>query len=82
MRVHPGVVLSNANSITSMKTIREIAGGNTDPTQLAKHRDPRCKATEEEIRAALSGHYRPEHLFVLEQSLDLYDAHQEADRGV
>lgn len=74
MNVQLHVVLSNIHSLTAMKIIREIAGGNTDPEQLAKHRDPRCKATEEEIRAALSGHYRPEHLFVLEQNLGLYDA--------
>ena len=33
-------------------------------------------ASEAEIAAALTGHYRPEHLFVLRQNLELYDAFQ------
>jgi transposase len=76
MNVQLRVVLSNLNSNTGMAIIREIASGNTDPHQLAKHRDPRCKATEDQIRSALTGHYRPEHIFVLKQNLDLYDAFQ------
>ena len=77
MNVHLRVVLSNLTGNTAMAIIRDIAQGNTDPQQLAKHRDPRCKATEEQIRSALSGHYRPEHIFVLKQNLDLYEALQQ-----
>lgn len=77
MNIHLRVVLTKLAGNTAMAIIREIAQGNTDPQQLAKHRDPRCKATEEQIRSALSGHYRPEHIFVLKQNLDLFEATQQ-----
>ena len=43
---------------------------------LAQHRDARCQASEADIMAALTGHYRPEHVFVLQQNLELFDAYQ------
>src|SRR5207245_2095289 len=39
-------------------------------------RDYRCRASHAEIKEALTGHYRPEHLFVLQQNLELFDACQ------
>ena len=57
-----------------------IVGGETDPRVLARHRHPRCKATEDEIAASLTGHYREEHVFVLRQALELYDVYQETIR--
>jgi hypothetical protein len=36
-------------------------------------RDTRCHSSAEVIEKALTGHYRGEHLFVLEQALALYD---------
>jgi len=77
MNIQLHVVLSNVNSNTGIAIIREIARGKTDPHELARHRDPRCKASEEEICSALSGHYRPEHVFVLAQTLDLFDTIQQ-----
>jgi hypothetical protein len=44
---------------------------------LATYRDARCKASEETIREALTGHYRREHVFALRQVLELYDSYQE-----
>jgi len=43
---------------------------------LAQHRDGRCQATHAEMVAALTGNYRPEHLFVLTQNLELFDTCQ------
>jgi hypothetical protein len=37
---------------------------------------PRCRATEQEIEASLTGNYRREHVFALRQHLNLYDAYQ------
>jgi hypothetical protein len=51
--------------------------GKTDPQHLAKHRDDRCRSSEGEIAAALTGNYRPEHVFVLKQNLELYNAIQQ-----
>lgn len=33
----------------------------------------RCKSSAATIQAALSGNYRPEHVFALQQALELYD---------
>ena len=73
MNVQLHTVITNIIGKTGMSIIRDIVAGETDPTLLARHRDERCKATEDEITAALTGHYRPEHVFLLRQALDLYD---------
>ena len=44
---------------------------------LAAHRDPRCRASQDEIAASLTGNYRAEHLFVLRQHLELFDTFQQ-----
>jgi transposase len=44
---------------------------------LAANRDRRCHADVETIQRALTGTWRAEHLFALEQALALYDACQE-----
>src|SRR6266704_1256619 len=58
--------------------ISDITGvaGLPDPHALAQHRDRRCQASAAEITGALTGHYRPEHVFVLQQNLELFDAYQ------
>ena len=70
-------VISDVTGVTGMLILRDIVAGETDPTVLARHRNPRCKASEEEIAASLTGHYRDEHLFVLRQQLEVYDFYQE-----
>ena len=69
-------VLSDITGLTGLRIIRAIVAGERDPVQLAAHRHGRCRASEAEIIAALTGHYRPEHLFALEQNLALFDACQ------
>jgi transposase len=76
MNLQLQVVISDLAGLTGLRIIRDIVAGQTDPRQLARRRDGRCKASEEEIAAALTGHYRPEHLFVLQQNLELFDAFQ------
>lgn len=73
-------VISDVTGVTGIAILRDIVAGETDPTVLARHRHPRCKASEEEIAASLTGHYRDEHLFVLRQALELYDLYQEKIR--
>ena len=70
-------VISDVTGVTGIAILRDIVAGQTDPTVLARHRHPRCKATEQEIAASLTGHYREEHLFVLRQAIELYDLYQE-----
>ena len=47
------------------------------PSKLATLRQPGVKKTEAEIAKALTGNYRPEHLFALQQALALYDFYTE-----
>lgn len=54
-----------------------ILAGQRDGTELAKLRNPHIKAEPETIRKSLEGNWRPEHLFTLGQSRDLYRIYQQ-----
>lgn len=75
VRVHRAV--SDIDGVTGMAILRAIVAGERDARKLAKLRDRRCRKSEEEIAEQLSGHWREDHLFSLEQSLKMYDAIQE-----
>jgi transposase len=66
-------VVSDITGVTGMKIIRALVAGERDLDVLASYRDVRCRASVETIKAALNGNDRPEHIFVLTQSLELYD---------
>src|SRR5438128_5905935 len=76
MNLQLSTVISDITGVTGLRIVRDIIAGQTDPRALAQHRDARCQASEADIRAALTGHYRPEHVFVLQQNLELFDAYQ------
>jgi transposase len=69
MNLQLHLVVSDITGVTGLKILRDIVAGHTDPQQLARHRDHRCRASVAEIVAALTGHYLTEHLFVLRQNL-------------
>jgi transposase len=75
VRVHRAV--SDIDGATGMAILRAIAGGERNAQKLAKLRDPRCRKTQQEIAEQLSGHWREDHLFSLQQALKMYDAVQE-----
>lgn len=75
VRVHRAV--SDLDGVTGMAIVRAIVKGERDARKLAKLRDPRCRKSEEEIAEQLTGHWREDHLFSLQQSLRMYDAIQE-----
>jgi transposase len=75
VRLHRAV--SDIDGATGMAILRAIAEGKRDPQELAKLRDPRCRKSELEIAEELTGHWREDHLFSLEQALQMYDAIQE-----
>src|SRR5499425_1949492 len=75
VRVHRAV--SDIDGVTGMAILRAIAGGERDAQKLAQLRDRRCNKTEAEIAEQLSGHWREDHLFSLQQALKMYDAVQE-----
>jgi transposase len=77
MNLQLPLVVSDITGVTGLRILRDIVAGHTDPQQLAQHRDYRCRATEAEIVAALTGQYRPEHVFVLRQNLELFDQFQQ-----
>ena len=56
--------------------LRNIAQGERDPEKLARHKRALIRATRREIARSLEGAWRPELLFVLEQSLHLHDTNQ------
>lgn len=66
-------VLSDITGVTGLKIIRAIVAGERDGHKLAQFRDERCKKSEVEIAKSLEGHYKREHLFALQQALELYD---------
>jgi hypothetical protein len=76
MNVQLPLVVSDITGVTGLKILRDILAGRHDPEDLARHRDDRCRASHTEIKEALTGHYRPEHLFVLHHNLELFDACQ------
>jgi transposase len=76
MNLQLHTVISDITGETGMRILRDIVAGVTDPKTLASHRHARCRATEHEIEASLTGNYRREHVFVLRQNLELYDAYQ------
>jgi transposase len=76
MNLQLPTVISDVKGDTGLRIVRDIVAGKTDPQALAQHRDRRCHASEAELIAALTGNYRPEHVFVLQQNLELFDAYQ------
>jgi len=75
VRVHRAV--SDIDGVTGMAILRAIVGGERDGRKLARLRAPRCRKSEKEIAEQLSGHWREDHLFSLQQALKMYDAVQE-----
>jgi transposase len=69
-------VISDITGVTGMRILRDIVAGVSDPMALATHRDYRCRASQEEIAASLTGNYRAEYLFMLRQELELFDTFQ------
>jgi transposase len=76
MNVKLTEVVSDIVGGTGLKIIKDIVRGERDPLQLAKHRHSACKASEAEIASALYGNWRSELLFILEQTLKLYEFYQ------
>lgn len=70
-------VISDLTGTTGLAILDAILKGQRDPEALSQLRDRRIKASPETIAKSLAGDYRPEHLFVLRQSLASYRAYQQ-----
>jgi hypothetical protein len=66
IRVHHGV--SDIDGKTGTAIVKAIVEGERNPIVLARLRDGRCKKSEKEIAAHLTGTWRDEHLFNLGQA--------------
>lgn len=76
MNVQLHQVVTDITGLTGMAIIRAIIAGERRPEVLAALKDHRIKKTTGEIAQALTGDYRPEHIFVLQQELQLYEVYQ------
>jgi transposase len=73
MNVQLANVISDISGVTGMAILRAIVAGERDPHRLSTLKHNRVRASREEIARSLEGNWREELLFVLEQSLELYD---------
>ncbi len=73
MNIQLSQAVSDVTGQTGQAILRAIAGGERDPQKLAALRDRNCKNSEEEIAKALTGRWQEEYLFILEQSLEIFD---------
>jgi transposase len=76
MNVQLANAISDVTGTTGLAIIRAIVAGERDPWKLAKFRDRRIRASEEEIAHSLEGRWQPDVLFELEQVVEAYDFHQ------
>lgn len=76
MNVQLHKAVSDVTGVTGMRILRAIVAGERDLGALARLRDRRVKASEEEVARALEGTYRAEHMFALSQALEGYDFFQ------
>ena len=73
MNVQLSQEVSDITGVTGLTILRAIVAGERNPQKLASMPKPGCKKSLEEIGKALTRTWREEHLFVLQQSLELYD---------
>ena len=73
MNVQLANAISDLSGTTGLAIIRAILAGERDPRELAKLRDPRLQAREEEIAHSLEGNWREDVRFELQQAVDPYD---------
>jgi transposase len=70
-------VISDITGTSGMAILRAMVAGERNPYKLAERKHSLIRATREEIAQSLQGNWRPELLFILEQSLSLYDTYHE-----
>jgi transposase len=73
MNIQLANVLSDVSGMTGQAIIKAILAGERNPHKLAEFRDPRVKASEQQIAQSLEGNWQPDLLFVLKQEQDGYE---------
>lgn len=75
MNVQLANVISDLSGATGQRIVRAILAGERDPNALAELRDPRVRASREEIAKSLEGTWQPALMFVLKQEVEMYDTY-------
>src|SRR4029077_10064646 len=65
-------VLTDISGATGQAIIKAILAGERNPHKLAEFRDPRVKASEEQIAQSLEGNWQEDLVFVLKQEHEGY----------
>src|SRR5437879_8420504 len=73
MNIQLGNVLSDVSGVTGQAILKDILAGERDPHKLAALRDPRVKASEEQIARYLEGNWQEDLLFVLKEGQEAYE---------
>jgi transposase len=76
MNVQLANAISDISGLTGQAIVRAIVAGIRDPWELAKLRDKRIAASEDEIAHSLHGNWREDVLFELQQVIEAYDFYQ------
>lgn len=72
MNIQLKTVLTDLSGVSGLKVIHAIVNGERDPYILEQFISSRVKASRQEIKNALTGDWRPEHLFELIQNYEFY----------
>ena len=75
MNIKLSTVISDILGKSGQAIIRSIIAGNHDPVSLARLADVRCKASRETIAKSLEGTWYEVLLFILMQSVELYETY-------
>ena len=70
-------VISDITGLTGLNILTAIINGERNPRTLAKLANKRIKSSPKQIAKALTGNYREEMVFILNQELSLYKIYQQ-----
>src|SRR6266545_5932350 len=73
MNLQLNLVLTDITGVSGLAMLRAIIAGERDPERLATFRQPGCKHSEAEIIKALTGTWDDTQIFILTQSVELFD---------
>lgn len=70
-------VVTDITGLTGMRIIKAILGGERDARKLVEeNRHGGCHTSAEVMMKSLVGNFRPEHLFALQQAVELYEEYR------
>lgn len=76
MNIKLHTVISDILGKTGLQMVNAILNGERNPEELLKLKDPRIKASESDIKKSLTGIWKEEYLFMLQQAYEEYMFYQ------